>query len=185
MAEVPVTEESLRAAMRDPRYWQAGHPERDAFGRWVTQGFDALYGEKGRSGGVVFVQAYTRVRNGKVEDVGAHQRSAPEGRGGDKLPIGGDKDAGEGDETLAQSRLLRAALQALQKVFTRGPSRPSSPPGAPTQAPRMEAPARPPAAGQAARGEAPSTSRLEPDKQGKPLKGIGTIFLGGVPLTAM
>jgi hypothetical protein len=25
---VPVTEESLRAATRDPRYWRSGHPER-------------------------------------------------------------------------------------------------------------------------------------------------------------
>jgi len=33
MTLVPVTEASLKRAMRDPRYWQAGHPERNDYVR--------------------------------------------------------------------------------------------------------------------------------------------------------
>jgi len=39
MAEfIPVTEESLRAAMRDPRYWRSGHPEREDYNRGSPKG---------------------------------------------------------------------------------------------------------------------------------------------------
>lgn len=37
MAErVHVTKASLRAAMREPRYWRSGNPEREGFNRRVT-----------------------------------------------------------------------------------------------------------------------------------------------------
>jgi hypothetical protein len=42
---VPVVEESLRAAMRDPRYWRSGHPEREEYNRWVTEGWRAVVNE--------------------------------------------------------------------------------------------------------------------------------------------
>lgn len=42
MTLVPVTEASLKRAMRDPRYWQAGHPERNDSVGWVTSGWDSL-----------------------------------------------------------------------------------------------------------------------------------------------
>jgi pimeloyl-ACP methyl ester carboxylesterase len=76
---VPVTEEKLRAAMRDPRYWRFGHPEREAYNNWVTEAWQAF----GRAGegknGVVHVRAYTRTRNGKTERVGDHTRADPPG----------------------------------------------------------------------------------------------------------
>lgn len=97
MPFVPITCKALRAAMRDPRYWQAGRPERQPFGSWVTQGFQALEGSALRDGEgrtMVFVRAYTRVRDGRTEHVGAHVRS--NGARGDhvgesKAPIGNPK----------------------------------------------------------------------------------------------
>ncbi len=38
------TEAQPREAMRDPRYWQAGHPVRAAHVDPVTRGFQELYG---------------------------------------------------------------------------------------------------------------------------------------------
>lgn len=89
---IPVTEESLRAAMRDPRYWRSGHPEREEYNRWVTEGWRAVVNEGQGKGGVVQVRAYTRTRNGKTEQVGAHTRADP--------PGGDAKDGSEstGDE---------------------------------------------------------------------------------------
>jgi hypothetical protein len=79
MAFVPITEASLRSAMRDRRYWQSGHPEREAYVGWVTHGWHALEGSPHRSAdgaAMVFVQAYSRVRDGQTEYVAAHWRSA-------------------------------------------------------------------------------------------------------------
>ena len=85
MAErVPMDATGLRAAVADDRYWQAGHPERDAWRAWVTDGFRAVYGGGERvSGGVVHVRAYTRSRDGRTELVRAHVRSDPPGGGFD------------------------------------------------------------------------------------------------------
>lgn len=63
---IPVTEESLRAAMRDPRYWRPGHPEREAYNHWVTEGWQAFVREGGGRKGVVHVRAYTRTGNGRT-----------------------------------------------------------------------------------------------------------------------
>ncbi|MBU8546616.1 MULTISPECIES: hypothetical protein [Roseomonadaceae] len=72
--KVPIDAAGLRAAVSDQRYWQAGHPERDAWRAWVTDGFQAMYGGDARpSSGVVHVRAY--VRNG--QPVAAHTRGAP------------------------------------------------------------------------------------------------------------
>lgn len=76
---VPITEDSLRSAMRDERYWRSGHPERADYHRWVTNGWEAIVRDGARGGGVVHVQAYTRVRDGKTEHVAAHTRSGPPG----------------------------------------------------------------------------------------------------------
>ena len=92
---VPLTEASLRAAMRDPRYWRAGHPEREAYHRWVTEGWQRFVREGEGAHGVVQVRAYTRTRNGKAEQVGAHHRADPPGgaapgtaaQGGPVLPV--------------------------------------------------------------------------------------------------
>lgn len=80
MALIPLTETGLRSALRDRRYWQSGHPERETYVGWVSRGWRALEGSpyQDPSGSpVVFVQAYTRVRDGHAEQVSAHQRSAP------------------------------------------------------------------------------------------------------------
>ena len=50
MAGVRMGEPELREAMRDRRYWQSGNPEREDYGRWVTQGWQAL-GEARRAAG--------------------------------------------------------------------------------------------------------------------------------------
>jgi len=74
---VRVTEQDLRGAMRDERYWRSGHPERAAFAGWVTDGFHGLYPSDGAARSAVWVRAY--VRNG--HPVAAHWRSAPPGGG--------------------------------------------------------------------------------------------------------
>jgi hypothetical protein len=72
----------LRAAVADDRYWQAGHPEHDAWRAWVTDGFRVVYGGGERvSAGAVHVRAYTRSRDGRTEHVRAHVRSDPPGVG--------------------------------------------------------------------------------------------------------
>lgn len=74
---VPITEASLRAAMRDKRYWQTGHPERDAYSDWVTGGWSALEGSPHRNAEgstMVFIRAYSRVREGRSEFVAGHWR---------------------------------------------------------------------------------------------------------------
>ena len=92
MATVPITEADLKRAMRDPRYWQSGHPEREDWSAWVTEGWQGL--ENGAStrgpGGekVVRVRAYVRRRGGKTHHVGAYTqtRHSADGEGGDAPP---------------------------------------------------------------------------------------------------
>jgi hypothetical protein len=72
---VAVTEQDLRAAMRDPRYWNASNPERAAFSQWVTEGFQALFPAGNAPKGVVQVRAY--MREGRI--VAAHTRASTEG----------------------------------------------------------------------------------------------------------
>lgn len=88
MAEPPPTEASLRAAMRDPRYWQAGHPERSRYVARVTEGWRSLVEAEAGQGGVVNVRGYVRTIDGKAVNVAAHTRGDPaagsdpgEGRG--------------------------------------------------------------------------------------------------------
>lgn len=70
--------------MRDPRYWQSGNPERQAYVYWVTRGFQALYGEGNASkAGSVWVEPYSRMRDGRKEDVSGHWRSHKPGVGGE------------------------------------------------------------------------------------------------------
>lgn len=84
-----ITEAGLPRAMRDPRYLRAGHPERGAFTDWVEEGFQALERAAGRSGGVVFVRAYTRVVNGRLVHVPAHERAARPANPGGILRVQG------------------------------------------------------------------------------------------------
>jgi hypothetical protein len=59
-APVRITEADLRGAMREPRYWRSGHPERDAFARWVTGGWRALNPADGEVRSAVWVRPYIR-----------------------------------------------------------------------------------------------------------------------------
>jgi len=70
---VRITEADLRAAMRDPRYWRSGHPERHSFAGWVSKGWQALYANEAEPQTSVWVRAY--VRDGHA--VAAHWRAAP------------------------------------------------------------------------------------------------------------
>ena len=54
---VPIDAARLRAAVADERYWNAGHPERGAWQRWVADGYQALYSnDRASGGGVVHVR---------------------------------------------------------------------------------------------------------------------------------
>ena len=57
---IRITESDLRAAIRDERYWQAGHPERATFQNWVGQGFRALNPTDASVRTMVWVRAYMR-----------------------------------------------------------------------------------------------------------------------------
>jgi len=114
---VPVTEPALRRAMRDERYWRPGHPEREGFVGWVTDGYRQL--ASGTSG-MVFVRAYTRSRNGRTEHVAAHARSA--------RPRAGER-ASEPRVIQAQAPLL---LTPRLPLYARPPTGPL-PPGTPMQ----------------------------------------------------
>lgn len=72
---VRITEADLRAAMRDPRYWKSGHPEREGFSQWVTKGWKSLLPTDSPAKGSVWVKSY--VRDG--HRVAAHWRGAPPG----------------------------------------------------------------------------------------------------------
>lgn len=83
---VPVTEQDLREAMRDRRYWQPGHPERQASSDWVTTGWQGLYPADGAARPMVWVRPYRR----DGHPVEGHWRSAPMrdgGRGADDWPV--------------------------------------------------------------------------------------------------
>ncbi len=67
---VRITDSELRAAMRDPRYWQQGQPERKAFVSWVTNGWKALNPETGSGKTKVWVRSYDR----EGHQVSAHWR---------------------------------------------------------------------------------------------------------------
>lgn len=64
--------------MREPRYWQSGYPERDAFAAWVRGGFGALHPKDGAARGAVWVRPYRR----EGKPVAGHWRSPPPGGGG-------------------------------------------------------------------------------------------------------
>lgn len=113
---IPVTEESLRAAMRDPRYWRSGHPEREAYGRWVTEGWEAVVKGEAAKGGVVYVKAYTRTRNGKTEHVAAHTRSDPPGGDDDKIAPTRTPKRDQGDADVIQIAAAPALVQGAVRL---------------------------------------------------------------------
>ncbi len=90
---VPIDAPRLRAAVSDERYWNAAHPERAAWRRWVAEGYQTLYSDTGRaSGGTVHVRAY--VRDGHA--VAAHLRREPARDGAASRGAGSPRHAEEG-----------------------------------------------------------------------------------------
>lgn len=83
---VPFSASDLRQAMRDPRYWQPGHPERGDYHAWVGDAFRQLHAAEGRPGsdGLVWVNPHTRTRHGETEEVSGHFRHSG-GSGGDGM----------------------------------------------------------------------------------------------------
>ena len=112
---VRVTEQDLRGAMRDERYWRSGHPERAAFVGWVTDGFRGLYPSDGAARVAVWVRAY--VRNG--HPVAAHWRSAPPGggRADDTRPEPGGRPAGPSTRATPRSS-RRTGVRSSAAVLT-------------------------------------------------------------------
>lgn len=100
---IPVTEQDLRGAMGEERYWRADHPERAAFAAWVSGGFRGLYPTDGPARGAVWVRPYAR----DGHRVAGHWRSPPEG-GGSARPSGEDGSwDGEGESDVVPASLRR------------------------------------------------------------------------------
>ncbi len=92
MAGIAITERDLRAAMRDRRYWQAGHPEREAYVAWVGEGWRELAaaGRQGAGGDCVqvSVRPYERTRHGRREQVDGYTQCRPTtGRRADDIQV--------------------------------------------------------------------------------------------------
>lgn len=68
----------LRQAMRDPRYWQSGHPERADYRGWVTDAWRQHQAGAGGDG-LVWVKPYTRRRDGETHEVSGHFRQSSGG----------------------------------------------------------------------------------------------------------
>ena len=77
MAELKLSEQDLRQAMRAPRYWQHGQPEREAYHAWVSDAWRGLQGQRAEGGGrvEVRVRGYQRQRNGRTETVSNYTQS--------------------------------------------------------------------------------------------------------------
>jgi hypothetical protein len=108
MTDVLINDETLRRAMRDPRYWQWSHPDRETYRDWVSRGFQALE-RSGRNGGrrEVQVRAHTRRRNGREERVGSYtqSRGAAAAEGG-RSPAGVPETAVSPAEAPARPTLV-------------------------------------------------------------------------------
>lgn len=89
---IPVSASDLRQAMRDPRYWQSGHPERGDYTTWVEGAFRQLHEGPANSDGLVWVHPYTRTRDGETEEVSGHFRQSS--RQGGQGDTGGDARIG-------------------------------------------------------------------------------------------
>lgn len=127
MSFIPITERTLRAAMREPRYWQDGHPEREAFHAWVFQGWRDLVASPHRTAdgaGVAFVRAYTRVRNGRTEHVGAHTRSTGAREGGSRPSESSGHDTSARDDQWPDV----VPIMGRRPSWLFGGRRPPSPP---------------------------------------------------------
>ncbi len=71
---IPLNAADLRVAMRDPRYWQRGHPEQAAYRAWVSEGWREVSAGEAAGDGLVWVAPCTRHRDGEAEEVSGHYR---------------------------------------------------------------------------------------------------------------
>ncbi len=101
---IPLSAADLRQAMRDPRYWQPGHPEQAEYHAWVGGALRQLRAAEARpnANGLVWVDAYTRARDGATEAVSGHFRNTG-GRGtaggdGGRVTVAVEDDPGGGVE---------------------------------------------------------------------------------------
>lgn len=90
---VPLSASDLRNAMRDPRYWRSGHPERADYHAWVTGAWQQLHAAESQpnSDGLVWVNPYSRTRGGETEDVSGHYRHAGGSSGQGVTPGGASR----------------------------------------------------------------------------------------------
>ncbi len=96
---VPVTSSDLRQAMRDPRYWRPGNPERVDYQAWVSEGWQRISDAEAAGSGTVWIAPYTRHRDGEAEEVSGHFRHT--GRGsGTGIPAMATSRARSADEEL-------------------------------------------------------------------------------------
>ena len=111
-----ITSASLRQAMRDPRYWQQGHPERAGYSAWVTGGFQALHDAESEDRQVVHVRAYTR----EGHQVSAYtRRNGNEGNSEESASTPLPTDSGEDQqafEIAARSRAGREEACHAQRL---------------------------------------------------------------------
>ncbi|MBS7789796.1 hypothetical protein KTR66_07315 [Roseococcus sp. SDR] len=73
--------------MRDPRYQPLGHPEGEEYRAWVSRAWRPLQDSPGGpdGDGLVWVQPYTRRRDGETQEVSGHFRHAGGGGDGERL----------------------------------------------------------------------------------------------------
>ncbi len=107
MSEPPITEASLRAAMRDPRYWQPGHPERSSYVARVSEGWRRLVEAEAGQDGAVNVRAYVRAVNGEAVNVAAHTRGDPSG--GSDIGSGHEMPEGRVPDRIVAAACCRSA----------------------------------------------------------------------------
>jgi hypothetical protein len=105
---IRITEPDLRQAMRDPRYWRSGHPEREAFGAWVTEGYRGLYPRDAAPRTSVWVKPYTR----EGHPVAGHWRRAPEGA--DDSAVATPPEANDGPDII-EADWRRSAWEWLRR----------------------------------------------------------------------
>ena len=87
---IPLSAADLRVSMRDPRYWQPGHPEQAAYHAWVSEGWRQVSAREAGGDGMVWVAPYTRHRGGEAEEASGHYRRTSCG-----APDGWDAPAGQ------------------------------------------------------------------------------------------
>ncbi len=187
---VRVDAAALRAAVGDDRYWNAAHPENQAWRSWVTEGFQALYNSERAEGGVVHVRAY--MRDGHM--VSAHTRSAPP-RHERAQPKGPARAADVGEERDGMAASSAAYALGMRRSLLNPPNivqvarRPDQRGRVPSgEIPTMQDAVRggPPGPGVGSRGGQPSAAPRAPAPpppvSARSHKLVDMVAPGGVPI---